>query len=71
MTKKWKISSLKKKAAKLYTDYKYMIEPYDCGTELAEYINPELVKIKTDFNAIMVELKELDPKCPDFTLPKG
>lgn len=65
-----RINALKLKAKGLYTSYHHMLEKYDCGNNLSEYINPDIVKTKDEFDAVMKNLKELDPKYPVFKLDK-
>lgn len=63
-----KITKLKMKARRLYIKYTDKVGANSCGITLSEYISPDLVSIKKEFNAVMIELKALDPNCPDFKL---
>jgi hypothetical protein len=56
------------RAKSLYNSYHSKCDSYSCGKNLAEHISPDLTGIKTKFNKVMTELKELDPGCPDFQL---
>ena len=63
-----KITKLKMKARRLYIKYTDKVGANSCGIALSEYISPDLVSIKEEFNAVFKELKELDPNCPDMRL---
>lgn len=41
-----------------------MLSHYDCGIELAKYLNPDIELKRQEFNAIMDELAKLDPNAP-------
>lgn len=68
MRKTLRIKRLKLKAKGLYTSYHHLLAKYDCGNNLSEFLNPDITRVRDDFNEVMKNLKELDPKCPDFTL---
>jgi hypothetical protein len=63
-----RIKRLKLKAKGLYTSYNHLCSKYDCGKDLSQFLNPDIIKIKDEFNEVMKKLKELDPDCPDFNL---
>lgn len=48
---------LKTKARRLYTRYLLQLDAYDCGAALAEYINPALLAMRTEVEAIVAQLK--------------
>ena len=56
-----RIRRLKSKAMRLYRKYHKIRDEFSCGSALASHISPRLTKIKDDFNAVMVELEQLDP----------
>ena len=68
MNKKIKIWFLKRKLKKLHKQYYDIVDSYDCGIMLVEYINPYITSLKEKFNKKVLELKKLDKNCPDFEL---
>ena len=48
---------LKRRARRLYTKYLLQVDVYDCGTALAEHINPELSTMRLEVEAIVARLK--------------
>jgi len=63
-----KISILKNKLKRLYEKYHKILDQYSCGKNLAEHISSDLSHIKTQFNDTIIELKKIDPLCPEFKL---
>ena len=66
MTNSRRIATLKARAAKLYT---HVIARSDlsCGARLTDTIRPDVRRAEDEFNAIMDELKRIDPTCPGYT----
>ena len=60
---KKEIVKLKKKAKELYCTYKQRAEDYDCGIGMMEFINPDMRKMRNEFEIIMKKLSEIDPEC--------
>ena len=48
---------LKRRARRLYTKYLSQVDAYDCGTALAEHINPELSTMRLEVEVIVARLK--------------
>jgi len=63
-----KIKKLKRRAKKLNRVYYKALNEFSCGAALAEYINPDIMKLRVEFNKVWKELSELDPECPKLFL---
>jgi hypothetical protein len=48
---------LKRRGRRLWLKYTALLEKYDCGQELAEYINPELATMRLEVESIVLRLK--------------
>jgi len=48
---------LKRRARRLYTRYLSQLDAYSCGTQLAEYINPDLATMRIEVESIVAQLK--------------
>lgn len=55
------IVSLKAKARRLYLQIHHRSD-MSCGAHLAEFIRPDIVRAKQEFNETMARLAELDPE---------
>jgi hypothetical protein len=60
------LEKLKKEFRKKYMLYHDILDSYDCGRTLAEYINPQLSTLKIEITEVWAKIKELDPNAPDF-----
>ena len=59
-----RVQMLKRKARKLNKEYCKLLEPYSCGAHLAEHINPQIAIVRKKYEAVIEELKEIDPDFP-------
>ncbi len=64
MTDKKEIEKLKAKAKKSYLLYENMMEPYDCGSNMAEFINPTIKQVRLEYEEAMAKLRVMDPNHP-------
>lgn len=58
------IYPLKISARLAYREYRAMLSHYDCGIELAKYLNPDIELKRREFNDLMDEIAKLDPNAP-------
>jgi len=59
-----RLKFLQLKAKNLYIEIKQQQSAYSCGSALAEYINPDLMRAKQEFNEIWEEIRLLDSNAP-------
>lgn len=58
-----KIAMLKRRARALYLEM-HSGNDLSCGAHLADFIRPSLAKAEAEFEAVMAQLRELDPAAP-------
>jgi len=58
------IAALKLRLIVLYSKYSLLRGKYDCGAELAEYLNPDITKTKDEINQILDRLAVIDHSAP-------
>lgn len=70
LTKLWgdttegQIAKLKAEATSTLRQLDRLMDTYDCGLHMIEYLNPEVGKYRRLFNETMDKLTKLDPNCP-------
>lgn len=58
------IKRRKAKLKEIYTKYYSHFDNLSCGKTLAEYISPELTKLRVEWDECVKGLRELDPSMP-------
>ena len=51
---------LKRKVKGFYLKYQDKLDAFNCGAELAEYIDPELLDIRLRFDNLLCQLMDMD-----------
>lgn len=58
------VPRLKREARKHYEAYQRILGDLDCGRYMGEYMRPEAITHRNEFNTIMDKLAKLDSTCP-------